>query len=823
MSYTIEQIVGLLEAEPLNRLHRGPLIEQLLIDSRRSLSPENSLFFAFRGAAADGADFIAELYRRGCRHFVVDRPPDRLPSLPEANILLVNDTLQALQRLARAHRASFQLPVLGITGSNGKTIVKEWLFQLLDAPSNVLRTPGSINSQIGVSLAIWPLHKTHELAILEAGISQPGEMDRLAKIIQPTLGLITNIGEAHSEAFPSRREKLREKLRLFQDVEMIFYCADHVEIREEVRRLGLPATTWSRQPGSPVQLLQQEPTATGTRLVIRRGEDHFELNLPFRDPASIENAMHCLNFLLFWGVEPSVLARRVPRLEPVALRLQVKEGIHGCTLVDDSYNADLQGLENALFVLEQQAADMPRTLILSDFLQSGLPDDQLYGRAAELLLEHRINRLIGVGPHIPAIRNSLPESMKATFFPDTQALLRVLDRLPFDREAILVKGARMYAFERIVRRLERRRSRTTLEINLDALAHNLLAFHGQLRPDTKMMAMVKASAYGGGSLEIARRLAFHGVDYLAVAYLDEGVELREGGITTPIMVLNPDPEAFDLLSRYRLQPEVFSLELLSALGAFAHRIERELPVHINLNTGMNRLGFSASHLPALIEGLRSFPELEVRSVFSHLSASDDPAEDAFTHRQAQTFQSLYAELQEALGFAPLRHLLNTAGMVRFPEYQFDMVRLGLGLYGVGPKVDATPALQPVFHFHAHISQILEVDPGESVGYGRRGRSSRARRIGTITAGYADGLPLGAGLGRFSVRVRGRPAPTVGSVCMDMTMIDLSEIPDARVGDRVDLFGQAPSVEELADACQSIPYAIFTGISPRVKRIYLQES
>jgi len=556
---------------------------------------------------------------------------------------------------------------------------------------------------------------------------------------------------------------------------------------------------------------------------LNAGDTAFEVDLPFRDPASTENAMHCITFLLSWGIEPEKLAERLPRLEPVALRLQVKEGVRGCTLVDDSYNADLQGLENALFVLDQQAADMPRTLILSDFLQSGLPAGELYGRAAELLQEHRIDRLIGVGPHIPAIRHSLPESTKATFFPDTKALLRVIDRLPFDREAILVKGARTYAFERIVRRLGRRRSRTTLEINLDALAHNLLAFHGLLRPDTKMMAMVKASAYGGGSLEVARRLAFHGVDYLAVAYLDEGVELREGGITTPIMVLNPDPEAFDLLTRYQLQPEVFSLELLHALGAFAHRQGKSLPVHLNLNTGMNRLGFSSQELPDLIAGLAAFPELDVQSVFSHLSASDDPAQDAFTHLQARRFSDLFTQLEEALGFAPLRHLLNTAGIVRFSTYQFDMVRLGLGLYGVGPEGDATPALEPVFHFHAHISQIIDVDSGESVGYGRRGQSARPRRIGTITAGYADGLPLGAGMGRYSVRVRGHTAQTVGSICMDMAMIDLSDIPEVKVGDRVDIFGDSPKVEDLAAACQTIPYAIFTGISPRVKRIYLQES
>ncbi len=822
MGYPIEKIASILDAEPLHGLHPAEDVEYLLIDSRRCLFPGKSLFFAFKGASADGHQFIGDLYQLGVRHFVVSEPPPPNLDLTGANILWVKNTTAALQALARYHRQTFDIPVIGITGSNGKTIVKEWLFQLLQPDFSVVRSPGSYNSKIGVPLSVWQLRPGHEIALFEAGISRPGEMERLADIIRPTVGIFTNLGEAHREGFSSPREKLREKLLLFRSVETLVFCPDDPLVKEEVSRLGIKTFTWSSRSEADLRVLGRQADDSGTLLRLQFHNQTFALHLPFADPASVENALHCIATLCWLGFDNRRIAERAARLEPVALRLEVKEGIRHCTIIDDSYSADLKGLEQALFVLGQQDPEKPRSIILSDFLESGLPAQTLYRQAAELIRPIGIRRFIGVGTEIPAIRAFLPDTVETTFFPDTDALLRVLDGLYFHDEAILLKGARRFAFERVAHRLERRISRTTLEVHLEALIHNLQFFRRLLRPKTRVMAMVKASAYGGGSLEIARKLAWHHVDYLGVAYPDEGVELREGGINLPIMVLAPDPPAFDTLQRFQLEPEIYSLDLLAEYARFAKSRQEPAPLHLNLDTGMRRLGFSESELPELVERLKANPLLRVLSIFSHLPAADDPAEDAFTRAQAESFTRLADRLEKALGYTPMRHLLNSAGLLRFPEYQFDMVRPGLGLYGIAPARDLKVGLKPVFHFKAYLSQVRTVAPGESVGYGRLGRAERTRRIGTITAGYADGFPMGAGQGHFTPFVRGCPAPTVGRICMDLSMIDLTDIPEARPGDPVDLFGDSPAVEDLARAAGTIPYAILTGISPRVKRIYIHE-
>jgi len=828
MPYTLAQVQQILCAEWLQKGHTEGQVEHLLLDSRSIATPATALFFALPGQRHDGHRFVGEAYRTGVRQFVVSREID-LSELPEAGVLLVPDTLEALQHLAAHHRAQFRLPVIGITGSNGKTVVKEWLYQLTRHHFRVVRSPKSYNSQVGVPLSVWQLRAEHTLGIFEAGISRPGEMDRLAQIIRPDIGIFTNLGPAHREGFPSDAAKLQEKMRLFESAHTLVVCADHPEIRAAAEvwaaaRPGRELRTWSKT-GKPawVQFDGFETTATGVRFRIAQASlitHHASLQIPFTDEASLENACHCITVMLAMGVPPPGFSRPLKRLEPVEMRLELKAGINRCTVINDAYSNDLASLRIALQFARQQSRADTLVLVLSDFLQSGTGKKQLYGEVARAIAEHGVRRFVGIGSEITVLRDRLPAGLPAAFYPDTAAFLQDLQRLDFHDELILVKGARDFAFERIARRLEQKAHKTVLEVNLGALVHNLNVYNRLLAPGTKMMAMVKASGYGSGSAEVAKLLEFHQVDYLGVAYADEGIELRQAGVRLPILVLNPEPASFDALARYHLEPEVYSLSLLDELIRFAGK-NREFPIHLKLDTGMHRLGFVPADLRALTERLRAHPNLRVRSVFSHLSASDAPAHDAFTHTQAAAFTAQYEPIAEALGYRPLRHIANTGGIARFPEYHFDMVRLGIGLYGVGAGA-LQEQLQVVNTLKATISQIKEIPPGDTVGYNRNGPVAQPSRIATISIGYADGLLRLAGNGRYSVLVHGRRAPTIGNVCMDMTMVDVTHIPAAREGDEVVLFGEQPSVSELAACLQTIPYEVFTNISERVKRVYWQE-
>ena len=808
MTYSIADIQKVLSATWLQRRNPEALVETLLIDSRQVVTPTVSLFFALPGKRHNGHRYLKDLYAKGLRQFVVSQEID-LKQIPEADVLKVDNTLDALQALAAYHRARFNIPVIGITGSNGKTVVKEWLWQLLSPDFNIVRSPKSYNSQVGVPLSVWQMNEHHTLAIFEAGISQPGEMARLAKIIRPTIGVFTNLGPAHQEGFVSMDQKLKEKLRLFEGAEWV---------------IAAPPSP----PEGGEDALPYDFDWGGGRVPkwIFTKEQNFPLSIEndwaaTSSPPSggLGGACHAVMKLL--GISETVIAQRLQRLEPVEMRLELKAGIQGCTLVNDFYNNDLAGLRIALQFARQQARNGRLTLVLSDILQSGLPAKQLWGQVAAAIQAQGVQRLLAIGSAIPAIQAQLPADFELQFFPDTDSFLQQLENADFHDETILLKGARPFEFERIARRLERKSHKTMLEVNLTALVHNLNVYKNMLRPGTKMMVMVKAAGYGSGSAEVAKLLEFHRVDYLGVAYTDEGVELRQAGLQLPVLVLNPEQASFDALYRYQLEPEVYSLSMLDELTQYAGKV-KQLAIHLKIDTGMHRLGFERADIPALIAQLKAFPNLEVKSVFSHLSSSDDPAHDAFTHQQAAAFLEIYEVIKSAIGYAPQRHICNTSGIERFPEYHFDMVRLGIGLYGIGSAA-IQPQLRTVNVLKATISQIKQVPAGDSVGYNRNSGILKApARIATISIGYADGLLRLAGGGRYAVLLRGEKAPIVGNICMDMAMVDVSHILEAREGDEVIVFGDKPSAQELAVCLQTIPYEVFTNVADRVKRVYWQE-
>jgi alanine racemase len=820
---TIDKVAGILGGTIL-QTGSGEPIQYLVQDSRRIIHPEGSLFFAIVTARRDGHDFIGEAYKAGVRNFIVSKPF----SLGEdAGILLVGDTLVALAQLAAWHRSQFSLPVIGITGSNGKTIVKEWLYQLLQDTYRIVRSPRSFNSQIGVPLSVWQIREADTLGIFEAGISQPGEMVRLEPVIRPTFGILTNLGAAHDEGFRTRAEKLREKLKLFSRSEWLIFNQDDPLIREEVLAFRasehptLQLFSWSRHAGATLEITRTT-VENGQTLItsIYQGNEE-RVGIPFTDEASVENAMHCWSMMLLLGQSPDKIREAMSRLTPVAMRLELKEAIHNCTLINDSYSADLDSLYIALDFLGQQHQHPRKTVILSDLLETGLPDKEIFSSVAQALKQRKVDRLIGIGPRISRYSNLF--AGESVFFEDTDAFIQAFPRISFRDESILLKGARAFAFERISQLFELLAHQTFLEIDLDAMAYNLQVFRRILRPGTRIMAMVKAWSYGSGSYEIANLLQFHKIGYLAVAYADEGAHLRDSGITLPIMVMNPETSAFETLVHHRLEPELFSFSILKA---FRNYLEEEgiqrYPVHIKLDTGMHRLGFLPLEVGPLASQLAQDPSLEVKSVFSHLSASEDPAEDAFTRLQAERFMEGCAILESALPYPFLKHLDNSAGILRHPEYQFDMVRLGIGLYGVNPSHAESLPLREVSTLKTNIAQIRRLEPGETVGYNRKGAVLRPSVVATIRIGYADGYPRRLGNGKGFMLVKGRLAPTIGSIAMDMAMLDITGIEGVEEGEEVVIFGAGLPVLQVATWAETIPYEILTGISQRVRRVYFEQ-
>ena len=824
MSFTIHQIEEITKGKFLQKENTLTVIKYLLIDSRQVMFSENALFCALSGKRQNGHNYIQDAYQKGIRSFLISEKIE-IQRFPQANFILVKNVLKSLQLLTKHHRKKFDLPIIGITGSNGKTIVKEWLHQLLQKDKKIVRSPKSFNSQIGVPLSVWQIEKGDELGIFEAGISQKKEMKNLAKIIQPEIGIFTNIGAAHSEGFKNQKEKINEKIKLFKNVETIIFCEDHNKISKLIRKKYSKSQllSWTFKDDEnailKIKKVESEDGKSILQTIFKRRK--AKLIIPFTDKANVENALHCCLTMLHLGYNATTINQRLIALQPMTMRLEMKSAINGCLLLNDSYSNDLTALRVALDFMEQQTAQRARTVILSDVLQSGLSPNALYKNIGQFLTEKKIKKVIGIGSEITILKKYLPKKTATTFFKNTSDFIKKIGQQQFSNETILLKGARSFEFEKIANLLSQKAHQTVLEINLNALKHNLNIYASYLKPEVKMLVMVKASGYGSGSVEVARLLEFQKVDYLAVAYADEGVELREAGIKLPILVLNPEEATFNKLFQYQLEPEVYSLSQLSKLiNALPPKFK--LPVHIKIDTGMRRLGFSEKEISALSGILKTEKRLVVKSVFSHLAGSEDAQHDSFSKKQFSTFVKAANTLEKELGYKPMHHILNSAGIFRFPDLQMDMVRLGIGIYGIDGSGSISDKLQNVMTLKATISQINKLKKGETVGYSRKGKASKNMRIGTISIGYADGFLRAAGNGNFSVLVNGKMAPTIGNICMDMTMIDLTNIPNATEGDEVIIFGKSPSAESLAKCYGTIAYEVFTNISQRVKRVYFEE-
>lgn len=822
MLYSLEKITALTGARLLG--NGWAEISRILTDSRSLCFPEDSLFFALKSRRNDGHDYIPELYRRGVRSFVVARLPEDIEKYPDAGFLLTESPLVALQRLAESHRRLFDIPVVGITGSNGKTVVKEWLYQLLSPDTLVTRSPRSYNSQIGVPLSVWALNERSGTGIFEAGISQPGEMAALQRIIRPAIGVFTCLGDAHQENFLDEEQKCREKMQLFRDAEVLVYSLDAPCVAACASQSGFRGEHlgWSfRYKDAPLFISEAAKGETQTRIsYIYKGMEGV-CEIPFIDDASVENAVSCLAVCLYLNQSVAVIAERMARLEPVAMRLEVKEGRNGCTLINDSYNSDINSLDIALDFMNRRPdnARRRRTLILSDMAQTGQSADALYRHVAHLVATRGVEHFIGVGPCLKAAAGEF--TVEAEFFDTTDELLS--SGLPgrLHDAVVLVKGARAFRFDAVTEQLTLKIHETTLEVNLNAVVNNLNHYRSFMPADTRMICMVKASAYGAGAVEIAKTLQDHRVDYLAVAVADEGVDLRKAGITANIMIMNPEMNCFRTLFEYDLEPEVYSFRLLDAL---IREAEREglthFPIHVKLDTGMHRLGFDpVNDMPKLVERLKRQTAVLPRSVFSHFVGSDSDDFDDFSRRQYELFLTGSEALQQAFPHKILRHICNSAGIVHFPHWHLEMARLGLGLYGIDSRTNKM--LHNVSTLRTTILQIHDVPREDTVGYSRRGRLQRDSRIAALPIGYADGLDRKLGNGNAYCLVNGCRAPYVGNICMDVCMIDVTGI-DCREGDSVVIFGDDLPVTVLSDAAGTIPYEILTGISSRVKRIYFQD-
>ena len=830
MNYSIEKITTLIGARRIGETDAQ--IGWLLTDSRSLCFPEETLFFALKSTRNDGHRYIEDLYRRGVRNFVVEAkgiaeycPNGNVTTMADANFLIVPSPLAALQRLAERHRDEFNIPIVGITGSNGKTMVKEWLYQLLLPSQKIVRSPRSYNSQIGVPLSVWLLNEQTEIGIFEAGISQPGEMMALRDIIQPTIGVLTSLGSAHQENFRSMEEKCLEKLELMHDTEAMVYCSDNDVVSRCIRRMQYKGEkiAWSQCDEQVAFFVKHiENKGQSARITyIWQGEENT-YSIPFIDEASIEDTITCAAVALRLGLTPGQLADRMPKLEPVAMRLEVKEGQRGCLLINDSYNSDINSLDIALDFMQRResAGSLTKTLILSDIFQTGTTPDKLYAQVSDLAVKRGINKFIGIGPELSAQADRIQIADKQ-FFADVNHFLSSDAFAALHHELILLKGARPFGFDQITEQLEQKVHETILEVNLNAVVENLNYYRSFLKPETKMVCMIKADGYGAGAVEIARTLQDHRVDYLAVAVADEGVTLRKAGITANIMIMNPEMTAFKTMFDYDLEPEVYSFRLLDALIKAARKEGiTGWPVHIKLDTGMHRLGFDPEHdMDELIDRLKHQNAVIPRSVFSHFVGSDSDDFDAFSAQQFALFEKGSSKLQSAFSHKILRHIDNSAGIEHFPERQLDMCRLGLGLYGIDSRDNRI--LNTVSTLKTTILQMHHVPAGETVGYSRKGKLNRDSVIAAIPIGYADGLNRHLGNRHGYCLVNGQKAEYVGNICMDVAMIDVTDIP-CQEGDQVEIFGEHLPVTVLSDVIDTIPYEVLTGVSNRVKRVYFQD-
>lgn len=821
MTYTIEKIASLLKGKNFGT-ETNRIIRYIVTDSRHLVSTEDSLFFALLGKRYNGHEFINSLYQKGFRAFVISDLPANIEEYKEAVFIQVEDTLTALQELATWQRKLHKFPVIGITGSNGKTIVKEWLFQLLKSRFVIVRSPKSFNSQVGVPLSVWAMSREHSLGIFEAGISEPGEMGKLEEIISPDIGVFTNIGQAHQENFDSVQQKINEKLLLFRNCRTVIYCRDHDTIHQSISEgkdfAGINKFTWSYTGDADLVIKQKTDKQGRTEFYANFGKKKYSFSIPFTNKVSIENALHCFAVMVHLGCEPELIKESMAGLTQVEMRLELKKGINDCTLINDSYNSDLGSLEVALDFLNQLNQHKRKTLIISDIFQTGLDENELYREVSEMVRKKKITRLIAIGN---AISNQKKQfKTESLFYGSTEEFLSSFSEHDFLNEAILIKGSRDFSFERITALLEQKIHQTVMEIDLNALVNNLNYYKSRLKPGVKMAAVVKAFSYGIGSWEIANLLQYHRVDYLAVAFTQEGISLRKAGITIPIMVMNPDENTAGLMIDNLLEPEIYNFKRLQQ---FMDELEKRgltnYPVHIKIDTGMHRLGFMPSEISELSTWLRHQSLVHVKSVFSHLAASDEPVHDSFTRQQIGLFSGICDNLKSALGTQFIRHILNSGGIERFPDAQFDMVRLGIGLYGVSGEKNSQ--LMTVATLKSTVSQIKRIPAGGTVGYSRMGKTDRESVIAIVPVGYADGLDRRLGNGRGQMLVNGVFVSTIGNICMDMCMIDITGR-NINEGDEVIVFGKQYTINDMAADLNTIPYEILSSISARVKRVYLQE-
>ncbi len=815
--------------------HKNPVhlrASFLSLDSRQIYEPTKTAFFAVNGLNHDGHHYVESLYYKGVREFIVEESAwhgsiaEKASKWEQTNIYVVESSIAALQVIAQQHRAQFNYPVIGITGSNGKTICKEWLATLCNNAFSIIKSPKSFNSQIGVPLSLWAMQEKHNLGIFEAGISQKGEMDKIEAMLKPDYGIFTHFGEAHGSNFNSDEEKLREKLQLFKRTQKLVYRITNLQddpikrIMEEINP-SCELIGWNTiSPEKGLFTFWQTKGKTAQIKVIKaaQSETFIDCTIDFNDEASLENSTHCLIMASILGITRETLSLKARALKPVSMRLEMKEGLRGNTLIDDSYNNDLDGLRLALPLLKKNK-NKKSVLILSDFLETGIPEKELYTTIAALVRHQKIDRMIGIGDQI--IRN------KALFdqidvFQSTEDLISSGLLNTISTSQILLKGARKYNFEKLVHNLENKTHRTQLEVNLDALQHNLAYFKKDIGPETKLMVMVKAFAYGTGAIEIATLLQNSGVDYLTVAYTDEGVYLRKHGIYVPIMVMNPTIEEFDKLTENGLEPEIYSFELLKAIDEYGTQQGKNIKIHIKLDTGMKRLGFEPSEIADLGRNLAQMPHLWVASILSHLAAADSPQHADFTEHQIDLFNTAAAEVEASIGYQTIKHIANSAAIQSYPSARLDMVRLGISLYGITGNPNVKNKIENVLTLKTSISQIKNIAPDETIGYGRRGKLASSGRIATLAIGYADGYSRALGMGKGSFEIKGHLCPTVGSICMDMCMVDISQFPDISVEDTAIAFGGKIQLYDLAKQADTIPYELMTNISERVKRVYVTQ-
>jgi len=816
MLFSSNQIQSVTNARILGADDINLEITEISIDSRSITTPSSTLFIAIVGNRVDGHDFIDHLYKIGVRTFLVGRPINTY-DYEGAQFFVVPDVIAAMQQLAIYHRNKFDFPVIGITGSNGKTTIKEWLFQLLNPDRHIVKSPKSYNSQIGVGLSVYNMNADHEMGILEGGVSKLGEMQKIAPMIDCSLGIFANIGSAHDEGFENTEEKVFEKMLLFTNSEHIICSVDNPVVYDPLKsNFNKKLITWSLE-GLDADI---QGSVSGSTLSITYKGKSADIQLPFRDAASIENLMHCIASMLFYGYGFDIIDQRVQWLKRLALRLELVNGINGNLIINDCYNADLESLSIAFDFMNQYAIGKSKTLIISDMHQISTDTEKLYTRIAGKITSKAIAKVIMIGKDVETMHDLLPDDVQKGLYPDTHAFLQDLREWNFKDEIILVKGARKFELERVCNRLQSQTHAAQLEIDISALLYNLSKYQGIIPTGTKSLVMVKASAYGGGSTEISTLLQYHKIDYIGVAYADEGVALRRDGIDLPILVLNPDWSHLDIHHEYKLEPEVYSLRGLKAVRAFELAQQVKLPIHIKLDTGMNRLGFRDQEIDELLKELHGYA-YQIQSVFSHLAACDDPNKDEFTQSQFDKFDQGYNAIASVSNDTPYRHILNSVGILRHPSHAHEMVRLGKGIYGIDLPKEYDGQFERVHTLKAKISQIKTLHPGSTVGYNAKEVISEKRTMATVNIGYADGVFRTAGNGQCQFMVKGNLAPTIGNICMDMLMLDITDLANIEVGDEVEIYGKNLPIETISKQMGTVPLELLCGISSRVRRLYFQ--